>query len=38
VLVGVVDGEDVLKGNPDGLPFLLLVITVRRFGWAAALP
>src|SRR5262249_17103371 len=36
--VGVVDGEDVIEGDPGGLPFLLLVITVGRFGRAAALP
>src|SRR5206468_715418 len=35
---GVIDGEDVFEGDPGGLPFLLLVITVRRFGRAAALP
>ena len=38
VPVGVIDGGDVFEGDPGGLPFLLLVITVRRFGWAAALP
>jgi hypothetical protein len=35
---GVVDGGDVFEGDPGGLPFLLLVITLRRFGLAAALP